>query len=230
MASSWPAWCCWAIGSRGCRRPTALPLLALASLLLVNLVHVGVNLGLMQGRSSDVVTSATVVGLSGAMWVAFRYNAFDLLPLARAQVLQQLPLGVITLNAVGEVLDANATAVEYLGVPLRKLVHRPAQQALASLPPLVAALERKTTPVELDRGDQPQPYEVTTIDIRSDQGQISGKALVVRDHARARGASTPARTGHIPVCAWCGQARTPGGSWQPLATWLRHEGGVIVST
>lgn len=222
------------LGDRITRLPApyrTFPLLALASLLLVNLVHVGVNLGLMQGRSSDVVTSATVVGLSGAMWVAFRYNAFDLLPLARAQVLQQLPLGVITLNAVGEVLDANATAVEYLGVPLRKLVHRPAQQALASLPPLVAALERKTTPVELDRGDQPQPYEVTTIDIRSDQGQISGKALVVRDltpelEARAR---LRELASYIPVCAWCGQARTPGGSWQPLATWLRHEGGVIVS-
>jgi len=221
------------LGDRITRLPAPYrtsPLLAVGGLLLVNLVHVGINLGLLQGRSSDLATSATVVGLSGAMWVAFRYNAFDILPLARTQVLQQLPLGVITLNALGEVLDANTTALKYLGVPLSKLVHQPAAQALASFPPLLTALEHERTPVELEKGDQSEPYEVTSIDVYSG-GMVSGKALVVRDltpelEARAR---LRELASYIPVCAWCGQARTPGGSWQPLATWLRHEGGVIVS-
>lgn len=71
---------------------------------------------------------------------------------------------------------------------------------------------------------------MTSIDVYSG-GMVSGKALVVRDltpelEARAR---LRELASYIPVCAWCGQARTPGGSWQPLATWLRHEGGVIVS-
>ena len=124
-------------------------------------------------------------------------------------------------------------AVAFLGVPLNKLVHRPAREALASLPPLVAALDDGGgASVELDSGDAlPQPYDVTTIQVHNPRGVLSGTALVIRDmsvelEARAR---LRELASHIPVCAWCGQARTPDGSWEPLADWLRHEGGMILS-
>jgi len=208
------------------------PLLGLAILFLVNLGHAAININLLEGRSSDLMSVLTIAMLSVAMWAAFHYNIFDIVPLARDLVLQNLPVGVITLDAAGQVLDANPAAIGFLGVPLASLVHRPAREALAALPPLVAALDGASTSVELAHDQAaPQRYEVTTIQVRNSRGVLSGAALVIRDispelEARAR---LRELASHIPVCAWCGQARTPDGSWEPLADWLRHEGGMLLS-
>jgi PAS domain-containing protein len=224
------------VGERLVRLPAPYrtrPLLSLAILFVVNLGHIGVNISLLEGRSSDLMSSATIMGLAVAMWAAFYYNIFDILPLARDQVLQNLPVGVITLDALDQVLDANPAAISFLGVPLARLVHRPAREALAVLPPLVAALDGGAeASIELGNSDAPlQPYEVTTIQVRSPRGVLNGTALVIRDMSPELEARARLRelASHIPVCAWCGQARTPDGSWEPLADWLRHEGGMILS-
>jgi len=71
-------------------------------------------------------------------WSLFRFRLFDLVPVARAAVLEHMQEGVIVLDAQRHIADVNLEAQRLLGLTAAQVVGRPAAQVLADYPEVVS--------------------------------------------------------------------------------------------
>jgi signal transduction histidine kinase len=74
-----------------------------------------------------------------------RFHFFDVIPLARATVVDRLDDGMIVIDAIGRIADANRSALDILNMPRAELIGQNAVQVLARLPALGQLLEHPST-------------------------------------------------------------------------------------
>ncbi|OIO94054.1 MAG: hypothetical protein AUK03_07290 [Anaerolineae bacterium CG2_30_64_16] len=99
------------------------------------------NLGLSPIPRHDIAPA--VLSLSGLIvaWGLFRFHLFDIMPVARAQVVEGMEHGVIVLDDQDRVVDLNPAARRLLGRERADpAIGRPAADALESWPALVALI------------------------------------------------------------------------------------------
>jgi len=82
--------------------------------------------------------------LSGLVlgWGIFRYRLFDLVPLARDIVIDNLRDGIIVLDAIGRIVDINSAAEQLLGIKSEQSLGNPAHLILADYPALIEMIEQ----------------------------------------------------------------------------------------
>ena len=117
-------------------------------------------------------------------WAMYRYQLFNMVPIARGRVLETMLDGMIVLDSQDRVVDVNKSAERILGWT-DSAVGKPAGAMLARWPDLLELSKSGgTRPVELARIDQKdisKYYEVSTTDILSDRGNILGKVVLLHD-------------------------------------------------
>ena len=117
-------------------------------------------------------------------WSLFRFRLFDLVPVARAAVLEHMQEGVIVLDAQRHIADVNLEAQRLLGLTAAQVVGRPAAQVLADYPDIVAI--HRDTMETLLKGQTPLAKGDRGATLREDspQGSASAEFHVVRDGTR----------------------------------------------
>jgi len=142
------------------------------------------NLGLSPFPRHDVTPALFgLFGIVGA-WGLFRYRLFDLVPVARATVIEEMDDGVIVLDAQARIVDLNAAAQRILGQINSRAIGRPAAEVFGPWPALIelcqdAAVTRTETAIERE-GTQ-QVYDLHSSPLTDGRGQVMGQVIVFRD-------------------------------------------------
>jgi diguanylate cyclase (GGDEF)-like protein/PAS domain S-box-containing protein len=138
----------------------------------------------------DPTPVAFVAG--GALIAAsiFRWQLFDLVPVARNAVVDQMQDGVVILDAQDRLVDLNRAAQQMLGVTAAQSAGRPATLALPGWGP---NWTRGETPVEFRAGDLWLEARVTVLPGPADA--LAGRLVVLRDVTQQKQAATALRLG-----------------------------------
>ncbi len=169
------------------------------------------------------------------IWGIFTRRLFSLVPVARDLLVEQMPDGLVVLDAQGRIQDANPRALSILGVTAR-VVGRFAAEALASCPAVAKAAARFEDCHDDLRLGQDQYYELRSTAVRDARGGVAGKLLHLRDitarrqaeqgqerlihELQAALADVKILRGLLPICASCKKIRNDQGYWQHLEGYI----------
>jgi PAS domain S-box-containing protein len=140
----------------------------------------GVRLTHQQDLSPFSITISNVL----ICWGLFRFRLFDVAPLARDTVVENIGDAVFALDGQGRLTDVNRAGERILGLEAGSLVGRPAGEAFASWAELAARHEEGTaSPTELTREEREglRHFDLRAHPLRSRRGRVSGRVLVLRD-------------------------------------------------
>ncbi len=159
--------------------------LVLASVAIMPLLSSGLyNLGLSPIPRHDVTPALfSLFGIVGA-WGLFRYRLFDLVPVARATVIERMDDGVVVLNAQARIVDLNAAARRILGQMNQQVIGRPAAEVFGPWPAMIELCqEASVTHVEtaIEREATQQVYDLHSSPLTDGHGQVMGQIIVFRD-------------------------------------------------
>lgn len=128
--------------------------------------------------------TTAVFSLSGLLifWALFRYHFLDLLPLARDVVIENMPDGVIVLDAKMRLVDYNPAArrigmeaSQLDGAPVTALVNRLRQQ-------IEDMLHKGTLQASVEVGTPPsRNYDLQVSRVNSASGEVIGYVVTLRD-------------------------------------------------
>ncbi|MCL5998142.1 MAG: diguanylate cyclase [Chloroflexi bacterium] len=128
--------------------------------------------------------------LNGAIlaWGIFRNQLFDLVPVARAQLIENMVDGVLVVNTQGRILDINPAALRLLGVGNQTLIGRQVDEILKVWPRLAHySGEGLVLPVESRPGKGVSCYVDVRGSLLRDQWQRpSGYLFILRDITQRR--------------------------------------------
>jgi PAS domain S-box-containing protein len=130
-----------------------------------------------------------ILGLTGAVaaWGLARYRLFDVAPIARATVIENIDDGVIVLDARDRVVDVNAMAEQIIGSPSSSPIGQPVKQILDAWPTLTeryrdAALT--VSEIALGEGELQRNLETRLSPLMDRRGHLIGRLLILRDVTR----------------------------------------------
>jgi PAS domain S-box-containing protein len=179
------------------RRPSPLyrrqTLVLLIGSLLPMIWNALYNFGLSPIPRYDVAPA--VLSLSGIVvaWGLFRYRLFDVVPVARATVMEGMDDGVIVLDVQNRVVDLNPAVQRILGWPASQVIGRPAAEVLGSWPGLLALCRNEAmtqTELVVSEGDVQQCYDVHCSPLSDGRGRQIGQLVVWHDITELRRART----------------------------------------
>jgi diguanylate cyclase (GGDEF)-like protein/PAS domain S-box-containing protein len=127
--------------------------------------------------------SPLAFSLSGLLAVLgfFRWRLMDLVPVARASVLESLEDGVIVLDDHNRVVDANPAAAVVLGQPLDGLAGKTAAEVFAIWPDLCAMLRSNELTYALQIEIHGAWYDLRVEPVSGRRERILGRMDVLRD-------------------------------------------------
>lgn len=145
----------------------------------------------------DVNLTPLYVTITGCavLWLLFDARLFDVRPIGRDLVLDQLADAVYVLDRRGCVVDANRSALAIVGDSREELIGRPLAAALTPLAPLIeaSAEERPVAgEIELLVGSERRNMSVSVSQL-SEAGATLGKAVQLCDITEARRAENERR-------------------------------------
>ena len=125
--------------------------------------------------------SFVVTGLL-LLWTIFRFQLFDLVPVARDTLVESMSDGLLVLDAQNRIVDINPAAQQLLGTNL-SCIGKSAEEVLAKWPDLVnlsRASQDAQTEVLLDDGE-PRYFDLRITSLRDRYGRFAGKFIDLRD-------------------------------------------------
>jgi PAS domain S-box-containing protein len=122
-------------------------------------------------------------------WGLFRYQLFNIIPIAREKVFENMNDPVIVLDALNRVVDINQAALESIGKRGSEVIGLPADIAFAEWGELVRLLkdvgkERSEITVKI-RGE-PRNYELSVAPLRDRQDRLTGRIFIAHDITRRK--------------------------------------------
>ncbi|HEC35736.1 MAG TPA: PAS domain S-box protein [Anaerolineae bacterium] len=164
------------------------PLALLIGLLLTMLWNGAYALGfsLIPGMDTTAV-SFIPMGVM-VVWGLFRHRLFDVVPVARATVVENMGEGVIVIDAQGRIADLNPAARRMLGLSAPQAVGRETREVLSAWPALQALCEgaRETEAIwETEKGQQ-RHYHLSLSPLSDHHGHPLGRLILLRDATEER--------------------------------------------
>jgi signal transduction histidine kinase len=152
-------------------------LLLVASLIVPWVLNLLYNVDAGPFGQLDLSPFAFLVSAVVVVWGLFRFRLLDITPIARSLVFETITDGVIVLDPLRRVVDANPAAEGILGARLAEAVGRP----LATLLPAPAG-----DLVTVGRGGSSREFEQALVPIPDRSGPPLGWLVVLRDVTRRR--------------------------------------------
>jgi diguanylate cyclase (GGDEF)-like protein/PAS domain S-box-containing protein len=170
------------------RRQTIAILFSSITPWLGNLVYIS---GLSPFPGLDLTPLAfAVTGLILFLGVG-RFRLFELMPVAREALIENMGDGVMVLDGQHHVVDVNPAASKLLGIPINKMIGQSAETVFARWPELISRfldVSEAETEVEVqgERHQKTSSSGYCSIDLRikpllNRSGKLSGRLLVFRD-------------------------------------------------
>lgn len=118
------------------RRQAAALLIGLCLIVIPNSAYV---LGLSPFTRFDV--TPVFFGVAGfiMVWSIFRFRFFDIVPIARAAIIETMDAGVMVLDLQDRILDTNPIFEKMVGINASKIVTRGVEEVCSKIPELAAA-------------------------------------------------------------------------------------------
>lgn len=132
----------------------------------------------------DLTPYAFVVSGLAAAWGLFRFQLFEIVPIARHTVLEHLSDGVIVLDRQGRIVDINPAAQSLIGRNATEAIGRPADQVLAAWPDLVRQYRTVVdtyASITIIDGQSQRFYDLRISPLRDQQGELAGRVIVLRN-------------------------------------------------
>jgi len=125
----------------------------------------------------------TISGLAAA-WGLFRHRLFDIVPVARDAVIENMSDAVIVLDAQERIVDLNPAAERIVGHTAAEIIGQPLVQVLPVWPTVAERAHRETgahAEVAWGEGDATSTYDLRTSPLRDQRGRDTGCLVVLRD-------------------------------------------------
>lgn len=136
------------------------------------------------------LTSAAA-GVSGLIiaWGIFRYRLFNIVPVARDNIIENMADGLIVLDAQNRIADLNLTAKTIFGSQSGKAIGQESAVFFQNQPAFAeTGFDQKTPPRELvvQNGDCPKTFEVSYFPLQDRRGRQTGLTIILRDVTERR--------------------------------------------
>jgi len=157
-----------------------------AAVLLAGItIPAGANLVSLAGVGPGAAVNLTppsmaVLGVAFAVGI-FRYRLFDLVPVARSSVVENMGEGYVLLDEANEVVDLNAAARSLLDGGEGRLLGRPAEAAFGADLSVLAAFDGDATTETITTGDPSDRRYVDLTVSRIEANRAAGRLIAVRD-------------------------------------------------
>ncbi len=118
------------------RKQALSVLIGLSMIIIVNIMYIT---GLSLVRGIDI--TPLVFGPAGLIvaWGIFRYKLLDVVPVARAMVIETMDAGIMVLDLQDRILDINPSFEKILGYPTSRIITMRVAEACSKIPVLVNA-------------------------------------------------------------------------------------------
>ncbi len=163
-------------------RKQAIALFAGISLIVVpNILYIS---GLSPIKRFDV--TPVFFGPAGMIiaWGIYRFKMFDLVPLARATVIESMNAGVLVMDLQNRVLDINPTFEKIIGMPASTISARRVEKVLEGIPKLAKACTDRSiaqTEFNITTEESEKIYEVFLSSLTNNKGAFLGRLAVIYD-------------------------------------------------
>ena len=117
-------------------------------------------------------------------WGLFRYRLFDILPIARDTVVENLTDPVVVLDAQNRVVDLNPAALHSLGAKATDVIGRTSDEVYAAWPNLLKRfkdVQKETTEVVAEINKIEHHFEISVSPLYNRDGRLMGRVFIVRD-------------------------------------------------
>ena len=117
-------------------------------------------------------------------WGIFRYRMFDLVPLARATVIENMDAGVMVLDLQDRILDINPSFITLIGLPLEQIASKHIKNACGHIQELINAIcDRTVSRIEftINRAEGNVIYEALLSMLKDKEGNDIGRLVVIYD-------------------------------------------------
>lgn len=117
-------------------------------------------------------------------WGLFRFRLFNIVPVARDTLVENVPDSVVVLDAQDRVLDLNPAALRALGKPPKEVIGRSVAEVYAEWSSLVEQYrdaEQVRTEIAVGQGTGRSHFELSISPLRSRRGQRLGRLVVAHD-------------------------------------------------
>jgi PAS domain S-box-containing protein len=132
----------------------------------------------------DPTPMGFAVSTLGVTYSLYRYRLLDVMPVARAAVIENMSDGVLVFDAQSRLVDLNPTAAGVLGRPAADVIGLPVAELLARRPDLLARygeLADTHTEISLGEGDQERYFDLRISTLTDRRGNVTGHLIVLRD-------------------------------------------------
>lgn len=157
-----------------------------AAVLLVGItIPAGANLASLAGIGPAATVDLTppsmaVLGVAFAVGI-FRYRLFDLVPVARSSVVENMGEGYVVLDEADDVVDLNTAARSLLNGDDGRLIGRDARDAFGADLSVLDAFDGDATTETITMGDPDEERYVDLTVSRVEADRVTGRLLAVRD-------------------------------------------------
>lgn len=170
---------------------------------------------------------STVAGFAASggliLFGIVRFRLFDVVPVARFQLVDRMIEGLLVLDSSNRVIDLNQAARRIIGIGTES-IGRPLCESASTIAQLLGpeGTDELTTSIYLP-GDPVRRVDVTTSPLRDGRAAGGGRVLFLRDTVLN---SDPVGVDKLlPMCASCRRVRDADGSWLQLEQYVERRLG-----
>jgi PAS domain S-box-containing protein len=126
-------------------------------------------------------------------WSIYRYRLMDIVPVARAAVIEHMADAIMVLDRQNRIVDINPAGLHILGAhSSAAIIGRTAGEALARFGPLVdqyRVVTHTETEIQLGEGDTQRHFALRISPLTNRQGDLTGRLIVLHDITALKHAS-----------------------------------------
>ncbi len=122
------------------------------------------------------------------VWGLYRYRLLDIMPVARATIIESMQDGVIVLDARNRIVDINPAVQRFIGITASEAIGYPAAQIFSSWPDLIARYRDVTEakveivlPPPHPDNAWPRYLDMHISSLHGGAGQLRGRLIILRD-------------------------------------------------
>lgn len=163
------------------RKQVVAFLIGVTLIVVPNLIYIS---GLSPIRGYDI--TPVFFGPAGIImsWSIFRYRMFDLVPLARATVIEDMDAGVMVLDLQNRILDINPAFADVIRLPVEQITSKHVVEICINIPELLNAILDRTISREeftMIKMSKKVVYEVLFSILKDSKGHDIGRLVVIYD-------------------------------------------------
>lgn len=163
------------------RKQVLILLIGASLIVLPNLIYI---IGLSPIKQFDI--TPVFFGPAGLLlaWAIFRYRMFDLVPLARAIVMERMNVGIVVLDIQNRILDINPAFETFMGTSIKLASGRDVVDFFQDIPGFAEICSNRLldqAEFSLMRTGVHRIYEAVLSPLTDQAGELTGRLIVVYD-------------------------------------------------